>query len=630
MLQGDTEHADQSKADDTPYGVQATGNDGATNAMKPEEAQTQVDAEKKSKEHDPNDAQTGEEEQKDEEEARGEQDGQDAALGGAEQTGWDRGGRPEQSQQAEQENAEQQQQERQRRPEANPYKSLGDAEKEWQQRLDMLPREEKEQGDDEAMDENRVDELDNRQADAHEFVGEGEQADKQALGDIEDGQEERPPALDDQDAEDGDEAMADADGAEQDGEDPAAAMDVDEERPGAEDEKQQQLSVQDAAKPRMPRDMDAYRVSNDEAEKDAEAEKDWYDQGKDAEAKEKSGDAETEAKGDGEQQVRTISTGLDGREETMDTDEPEDADGDAEPDAVRKLREELATLTPDELVRGTQLWQDLVRRTTALTNQLSEQLRLILEPTLASKLQGDYRTGKRINMRKVIPYIASHFKKDKIWLRRTKPAKRQYQILVAVDDSLSMIKMQDKAGLMACEALTVLLKALSHLESGDLAVLRFGDGVDTLHGFGTPFTDQTGASIISRLQFRQDDSDIVQLLEHVVSTFIEAKIGGPVNVRHMQMAFILSDARNIASAGVKRQLREAAERGQLVVLVIIDNEENSIMDTMKATRVNGKLKMGKLMDDFPFTYYILLRDVHSMPHMMAGALRQWFELLSSD
>ena len=52
--------------------------------------------------------------------------------------------------------------------------------------------------------------------------------------------------------------------------------------------------------------------------------------------------------------------------------------------------------------------------------------------------RGDYRTGKRLNMRKVIPYIASQYRKDKIWLRRTRKSKRQYQIIVAVDDSSSM------------------------------------------------------------------------------------------------------------------------------------------------------------------------------------------------
>lgn len=58
--------------------------------------------------------------------------------------------------------------------------------------------------------------------------------------------------------------------------------------------------------------------------------------------------------------------------------------------------------------------------------------------------RGDYRTGKRLNMRKVIPYIASQFRKDKIWLRRTKPSKRQYQICLAIDDSSSMIDNHSK------------------------------------------------------------------------------------------------------------------------------------------------------------------------------------------
>jgi midasin len=41
-------------------------------------------------------------------------------------------------------------------------------------------------------------------------------------------------------------------------------------------------------------------------------------------------------------------------------------------------------------------------------------------------------------MRRIIPYIASYFQNDRIWLRRTKPHKRDYQVLVAVDDSASM------------------------------------------------------------------------------------------------------------------------------------------------------------------------------------------------
>ncbi len=63
-----------------------------------------------------------------------------------------------------------------------------------------------------------------------------------------------------------------------------------------------------------------------------------------------------------------------------------------------------------------------------LAGELTEQLRLILEPTKATRLAGEYRSGKRLAMRKVIAYIASHFRKDKIWLRRTRPDQRTYQV----------------------------------------------------------------------------------------------------------------------------------------------------------------------------------------------------------
>lgn len=46
-------------------------------------------------------------------------------------------------------------------------------------------------------------------------------------------------------------------------------------------------------------------------------------------------------------------------------------------------------------------WKRYEFSTAKLSQELTEHLRLVMEPTLASKLQGDYRTGKRINMKKV-------------------------------------------------------------------------------------------------------------------------------------------------------------------------------------------------------------------------------------
>lgn len=49
-------------------------------------------------------------------------------------------------------------------------------------------------------------------------------------------------------------------------------------------------------------------------------------------------------------------------------------------------------------------------KVTESSQRLCEQLRLLLEPTMATKLKGDYKSGKRINMRRVITYIASQYR----------------------------------------------------------------------------------------------------------------------------------------------------------------------------------------------------------------------------
>ncbi len=113
-------------------------------------------------------------------------------------------------------------------------------------------------------------------------------------------------------------------------------------------------------------------------------------------------------------------------------------------DDLNAMREELDTMIgkwredTTNAQMGMEIWKKMSATTAPLAAELCEQLRLILEPTLKSKLQGDYRSGKRLNMRKVIPYIASNFRKDKIWLRRTKPNTRNYQVMLTVDDSESV------------------------------------------------------------------------------------------------------------------------------------------------------------------------------------------------
>lgn len=77
-------------------------------------------------------------------------------------------------------------------------------------------------------------------------------------------------------------------------------------------------------------------------------------------------------------------------------------------------------------------------------------------------------------MRKVIPYIASQFRKDKIWLRRTKPSKRDYQICLAIDDSSSMVDNHSKqVRKSCCTPLNVWHKSYIFIQIASLGTCRW-------------------------------------------------------------------------------------------------------------------------------------------------------------
>jgi midasin len=296
-----------------------------------------------------------------------------------------------------------------------------------------------------------------------------------------------------------------------------------------------------------------------------------------------------------------------------------------------ELMREIAAWQLDvaRVTSSEELWRRFEALTAPLAQELCEQLRLILEATVASKMQGDYRTGKRISMRKVIPYIASGYRKDKIWLRRTKPAKRQYQVMLCVDDSESM--RSTGAGGLACEALALICGALSRLEVGQLAVASFAEQVRLLHPFDRPFSAEAGAHMMSRFTFAKQETDMEGLLRTVVQTLRlarEQQRGSATE--QMQLCVIVSDGRRSPAWGdPSLWVRRAAEEKILLCFVIIDAAANkdSILELQSVTYPNGKLTISKWIDAFPFPYYIVLKELRALPQVLSDALRQWFELM---
>ncbi|KAI0916947.1 hypothetical protein AcW2_007206 [Taiwanofungus camphoratus] len=295
------------------------------------------------------------------------------------------------------------------------------------------------------------------------------------------------------------------------------------------------------------------------------------------------------------------------------------------------------------------LWRLYESLTQDLSYALCEQLRLILEPTLATRLKGDYRTGKRLNMKKIIPYIASEFTKDKIWLRRTKPSQREYQVLISLDDSRSMAESHSVH--LAYETLALVSKALSRLEVGDIAIAKFGESVEILHGFDNgPFTDQAGMKIMEAFRFDQKATQVLSLVETSLQLLEQARerrsMGSASSSDLWQLQIIISDGICQDHERLRSVLRKAEEQRVMIVFIILDSlhtknstdtqesSQNSIlsMNQVAYKTVDGRmdLQVQRYLDTFPFEYYLVLRDVEALPDVLSSTLKQFFERIAEE
>ncbi|PFH53375.1 hypothetical protein AMATHDRAFT_1433 [Amanita thiersii Skay4041] len=296
---------------------------------------------------------------------------------------------------------------------------------------------------------------------------------------------------------------------------------------------------------------------------------------------------------------------------------------------------------------GSRIWRLYEALTHDLAYALCEQLRLVLEPTLATRLKGDYRTGKRLNMKKIIPYIASDYSKDKIWLRRTRPSQREYQILIALDDSRSMAESHSVH--LAFQTLALVSKALSRLESGDIAIAKFGETVHMVHNFDDgQFTDQAGTKVISSFRFNQKATNVLSFVEtslKYLETARERRSTSSATASDLwQLEIIISDGLCQDHDRLRTALRKAEEQRVMVVFIIVDSlhsqvgtqsaGQNSIlhMDKAEYKFVDGRmeLQLQKYLDTFPFEYYVVLRNVEALPGVLAGTLKQFFERISES
>uniref|UniRef100_A0A4W3JTX9 Midasin n=1 Tax=Callorhinchus milii TaxID=7868 RepID=A0A4W3JTX9_CALMI len=236
-----------------------------------------------------------------------------------------------------------------------------------------------------------------------------------------------------------------------------------------------------------------------------------------------------------------------------------------------------------------EMWQQYQALTSPLSQQLCEQLRLILEPTQAAKL----RSARSANQH-------PHY-----WI-------------VGQDTGRN----------------TTFIHFIITLR---FTCSSFGENVQLLHPFHEQFSDQSGARILRSCKFQQKKTKIAQFLDSAASMFVAAQQHAQQgNPETAQLLLIVSDGRGLFLEGKERvtaAVQAARNNNIFVIFVVLDNpnSRDSILD-IKVPIFKGQGELPEIksyMEEFPFPFYVILRDVNALPETLSDALRQWFELVTA-
>jgi len=192
---------------------------------------------------------------------------------------------------------------------------------------------------------------------------------------------------------------------------------------------------------------------------------------------------------------------------------------------------------------------------------------------------------------------------------------------------------------LAFESLALLSTALRHLEVGQLGVCKFGDAPELLHTLDSQFMESSGAHVMSQLKFEQKKTNIAALLEFVSAYFAQTATSSASKSSDSlpaQLLLIVSDGRGIFAEGmerVKAAVQQSLKMNIFTVFIILDNPavKHSILDIkFLPPTTEGPREIRPYMENFPFPFYIILRQVAALPAIMGDALRQWFEVVVSQ
>ncbi|POM85169.1 AAA domain (dynein-related subfamily) family protein [Cryptosporidium meleagridis] len=322
-----------------------------------------------------------------------------------------------------------------------------------------------------------------------------------------------------------------------------------------------------------------------------------------------------------------------------------DCDGDNSNNDKDEYEEKIDNILNNSSIQNIRVWNKIQSEITPVVNLLSNQLRIILEPTIRGKMEGGFKTGKKLSMKKVITYIASDYRKDKIWLRRSKPSKREFNILMCIDNSQSMSVSNNEY--MALQSLFIIIQSLQKIEVGNFGVCSFtGENIKQLIEMTSQINSNDAINMLNYFSFSEETLDshqnsIPNILEYstnLLKDFSNSKNADNGNKQCHQLIIIITDGR-FNKSKVNVWINYAIQNNCIPVLIIIDsirnnngseNSSSSIFNMKSVSKdENGKMVITPYLENFPFPFYSVIQDPKKLPNILCELIKQWFELICS-
>ncbi|CRG95848.1 dynein-related AAA-type ATPase, putative [Plasmodium gallinaceum] len=287
------------------------------------------------------------------------------------------------------------------------------------------------------------------------------------------------------------------------------------------------------------------------------------------------------------------------------------------------------------------IYDQINNETEIMSSQLCEQLKIILEPTVRNKYEGDYKSGKKLNIKKLVNYFASDFRNNKIWKRKTKLNKRDYNILIAIDNTKSMkINNIQK---MTLNAIFLVAKAFEKLNVGKIGICSFGENEtissnNVVCSMTNSLNKQDFLKILNHFQFNHDtqnsfDNAMLNALKICNYIFKNSHTQNNSKNQINHLMLIISDGR-FNKNSVKAEIFKCIQNNFIPVLMIIDtqlenNKSQSIFNLKQTFYKNNKLEIVPYLNDFPFPYFVVVNDINDIPSLTCDIIRQWFQILNN-